>query len=127
MTTFEKKMGGFLIMRGDLTEDEASKYGLKNETDEVEKFVSANTQELGKDKWLCPLSGKKFKGPDFVRKHILQKHTEKVDEVKKEVNYFNNCLKDPKRPQLPENPKNGSENKRGGRDSGSGRSGGDPY
>ena len=130
-------------------------FSLKNETDEVEKFVSANTQELGKDKWLCPLSGKnwssfsfsisslsvlffflafslcllknsyggglrplhlctlfrfvclltlyfslyvvlwiflffntwrifvgkKFKGPDFVQKHIYNKHGEKVDEV----------------------------------------------
>ena len=28
---------------------------------QVEKFLSANTQELSKDKWLCPLSGKKFK------------------------------------------------------------------
>ena len=62
----------------------------------------ANTQELGKDKWLCPLSGKKFKGPDFVRKHIFNKHAEKVEEVKKEVKYYNNYLKDPKRPQLPE-------------------------
>ena len=62
-------------------------------------FRQANTQELGKDKWLCPLSGKKFKGPDFVRKHIFNKHAEKVDEVKKEVKYYNNYLKDPKRPQ----------------------------
>ena len=46
-----------------------------------------------KDKWLCPLSGKKFKGPDFVRKHIMTKHTEKVDEAKKEVNFFNNYLR----------------------------------
>lgn len=52
---------------------------------EVEKFVEANTQELGKDKWLCPLSGKKFKGPAFVRKHIFNKHIEKIEEVKKEV------------------------------------------
>jgi hypothetical protein len=51
----------------------------------VEKFIQANTQELAKDKWLCPLSGKKFKGPEFVRKHIFNKHAEKVDEVKKEV------------------------------------------
>lgn len=65
-------------------------------------FLQANTQELGKDKWLCPLSGKKFKGPDFVRKHIFNKHAEKVEEVKKEVKYYNNYLKDPKRPQLPE-------------------------
>lgn len=52
---------------------------------EVEKFVQSNTQELAKDKWLCPLSGKKFKGPEFVRKHIFNKHGEKVEEVKKEV------------------------------------------
>ncbi|KAH9383686.1 hypothetical protein HPB48_025452 [Haemaphysalis longicornis] len=54
-------------------------------TREVEKFVVANTQELAKDKWLCPLSGKKFKGPEFVRKHIFNKHGEKVEEVRKEV------------------------------------------
>ena len=83
-------------------------------------WFQANTQELGKDKWLCPLSGKKFKGPDFVRKHIFNKHGEKVDEVKKEVQYYNNYLKDPKRPQLPENPKNGADKAgRGGRDGGS--------
>lgn len=55
---------------------------------EVEKFVTSNTQELAKDKWLCPLSGKKFKGPDYVKKHIFNKHGEKIEEVKKEVNIF---------------------------------------
>merc|ERR1712109_254507 len=74
-------MGSFLQPRADLTVEEAGKLGMKNEDDEVEKFVQANTQELGKDKWLCPLSGKKFKGPDFVRKHIFNKHAEKVEEV----------------------------------------------
>jgi len=54
---------------------------------EIEKFITANTQELAKDKWLCPLSGKKFKGPEFVRKHILTKHVEKLDELKKEVSF----------------------------------------
>lgn len=44
-----------------LSEEEAVKMGRKDPEEEVEKFVSANTQELGKDKWLCPLSGKKFK------------------------------------------------------------------
>jgi len=33
--------------------------------------------------------GKKFKGPDFVQKHIFNKHGEKVEEVKKEVRFFN--------------------------------------
>ena len=55
---------------------------------EVEKFIQANTQELAKDKWLCPLSGKKFKGPEFVRKHILNKHAEKVEEFKQEVGHY---------------------------------------
>ncbi|MEQ2183383.1 hypothetical protein GOODEAATRI_032029, partial [Goodea atripinnis] len=69
----------------------------------VEKFLSANTQELSKDKWLCPLSGKKFKAPEFVRKHILNKHGEKVTAVRQEVEFFNNFLLDTKRPALQEN------------------------
>merc|ERR1711860_444895 len=43
--TFEKKMGSFLQPRADLTVEEAGKLGMKNEDDEVEKFVQANTQE----------------------------------------------------------------------------------
>uniref|UniRef100_A0A7N6BE41 Arsenite-resistance protein 2 n=1 Tax=Anabas testudineus TaxID=64144 RepID=A0A7N6BE41_ANATE len=85
-----------------LSEEEAVKMGRKDPEEEVEKFVLANTQELGKDKWLCPLSGKKFKGPEFVRKHILNKHGDKIEEVKKEVTFFNNFLMDAKRPSLPE-------------------------
>jgi len=85
-----------------LTDDDCKVLGMKDEDTEVEKFISSNTQELGKDKWLCPLSGKKFKGPEFVRKHILNKHAEKLEEVKKEVMFFNNYLRDPKRPQSPD-------------------------
>ncbi|XP_046384393.1 serrate RNA effector molecule homolog isoform X2 [Ischnura elegans] len=104
--TFEQKIASFLQPTIKLTEDEFSKLGAKNPDTEVEKFIIANTQELTKEKWLCPLSGKKFKGPEFVRKHIFNKHGEKVDEVKKEVEYFNNYLRDPKRPQLAEHPGN---------------------
>lgn len=43
-----------------------------------------------------------FKGPEFVRKHILNKHGDKIEEVKKEVVFFNNFLMDAKRPSLPE-------------------------
>ena len=62
--------------------------GLKDAEDEVEKFVQSNTQEVAKDKWQCPLCGKKFKAAEFVHKHILHKHAEKVKEVKKEVGYL---------------------------------------
>lgn len=98
----EEKLSPLFSLKEVLSEEEAVKMGRKDPEEEVEKFVSANTQELGKDKWLCPLSGKKFKGPEFVRKHILNKHGDKIEEVKKEVVFFNNFLMDAKRPSLPE-------------------------
>ncbi|KAM7342928.1 arsenic resistance protein 2 isoform 2-T2 [Cochliomyia hominivorax] len=103
---FESKMQTFLAKSTTIDEEELKNLGSKDAEAEVEKFIQANTQELAKDKWLCPLSGKKFKGPEFIRKHIFNKHAEKVEEVRKEVEFFNNYLKDPKRPQLPEHPGN---------------------
>ncbi|EDV38163.1 uncharacterized protein Dana_GF13819, isoform A [Drosophila ananassae] len=120
--TYESKLQQFLTKTALLSDEETKDLGAKDAETEVEKFVQANTQELAKDKWLCPLSGKKFKGPEFIRKHIFNKHEEKVDEVRKEVQYFNNYLRDPKRPQLPEHP--GSSKRP---ESESGRGGGSGY
>ena len=103
---FEAKIQPFLQPTPVVTEEELKKLGEKDPEEEAEAFIKANTTELAKDKWLCPLSGKKFKGPDFVRKHILNKHMESVEEAKKTALYFNNYLADPKRPQLPEHPLN---------------------
>ena len=61
-------------------------------------------QELEKDKWLCTLSQKKFKAPEFVRKHILNKFGENVEEVKMDVEFFNNYIRDDKRPSMPMAP-----------------------
>lgn len=47
--------------------------------------MELNTQKISENKYLCPLSGKKFKGPEFVRKHIFNKHMNKVEAVKREV------------------------------------------
>src|SRR5689334_7760964 len=85
MQQFETRLKPFIDSHEKLDDDEAMKLGAKNEQDEIEKFINANCQEVGKDKWSCPLSGKKFKGPEFVRKHILNKHQDKLDDVKKEV------------------------------------------
>ena len=85
MSSFENKIGPFLNPKFELDDADAIKLGRKNQEEEVEKFIASNMQELGKDKWLCPLSGKKFKGPEFVKKHILSKHEDKIDDVKKEV------------------------------------------
>ncbi|XP_037533378.1 serrate RNA effector molecule homolog [Nematolebias whitei] len=99
----EERLAPLLSPSEKLSEDEAVRLGKKDPEQEVEKFLSTNTQELSKDKWLCPLSGKKFKAPEFVRKHILNKHGEKVAVVRQEVEFFNNFLLDAKRPTLPEN------------------------
>ncbi len=103
---FESKIQPFLQPLSVVTEEEAKKLGLKDAEEEAESFIKQNTVELAKDKWLCPLSGKKFKGSDFVRKHILNKHIERVEEAKKNAEYLNNYIFDPKRPQLPEHPSN---------------------
>ncbi|KAL5013560.1 hypothetical protein ScPMuIL_007830 [Solemya velum] len=128
MTNFETKTKHLVEVNDQLNGEEALKLGKKDPDTypfrfslfildcdtEVEKFVTSNTQELAKDKWLCPLSGKKFKGPEFVRKHLFSKHSEKVEEVKTEVSFFNNYLVDPKRPSLPEHPGNKQQGGPGG-------------
>ncbi|EDV22430.1 uncharacterized protein TRIADDRAFT_64154, partial [Trichoplax adhaerens] len=83
---------------------------------EVEAFIKENTKELSSEKWLCPLSGKKFRGPEFVKKHIFNKHSDKVDEVRAEVEFFHNFLRDPNRPEEVEpslNRRSGTGNARG--------------
>lgn len=59
--TFEDKLLPLFSVRESLSEEEALKMGKKDPEQEVENFVTSNTLELGKDKWQCPLSGKKFK------------------------------------------------------------------
>ncbi|KRY49278.1 Serrate RNA effector molecule -like protein [Trichinella britovi] len=102
ITSAVSKIQLLLSQKELLPDEEVVKLGKRDPEKEVEAFVSANCQELAKDKWLCPLSGKKFKGPEFVRKHIFYKHPEKVEEVRIEVEYFNNYLSDPKRPYSPD-------------------------
>ncbi|XP_074479775.1 serrate RNA effector molecule homolog isoform X2 [Sebastes fasciatus] len=99
----EERLAPLLSLSETLSDEDAARLGKKEPEQEVEKFLSANAQELSKDKWLCPLSGKKFKAPEFVRKHILNKHGDKVSAVRQEVVFFNNFLLDAKRPALPDN------------------------
>jgi len=92
----------FIHKNNKLEDAEAKKLGLRDYEFELSKFISANSQELAKDKWLCTLSGKKFKAVEYVKKHILNKFVEKIDEVKTEVEFFNSYILDPARPALPE-------------------------
>ena len=89
----EERLGGTGQPPQQITEDRLAKLGLRREEDEMEKFMKGNMQELETDKWLCSLSGKKFKAPEFVRKHIINKYGEKVDEVKVDAAFFNNYIR----------------------------------
>ena len=100
----EEKSGTFLQEKTEIDADLLVKLGLKKEEDEIEKFVKASMQEVDTEKWLCTISGKKFKAPEFVRKHIFNKWGEKVEEVKLEAAFFNNYIRDEKRPRLPSPP-----------------------
>ena len=103
---FESHIRPYADYREKVELDIAKRLGLKDTKEEMEAFIALNCKKIEKNIWLCPLSGKKFKGPDYVRKHIETKHVEKLEELKKEVDYFNRFVYDPKRPYLPEHPLN---------------------
>lgn len=68
----------------------------------LDKFYEDNCVQEGPERFLCPLSGKRFKGKEFVRKHIDNKHQDTLAEVRDRVlqeKYFQTFALDPQRPQ----------------------------
>ncbi|KAM7533978.1 hypothetical protein Aperf_G00000111582 [Anoplocephala perfoliata] len=112
ISNFNAKIANMLDMPRDLTDAEIEVLGARNPEKAAEEFIEANIQKRTSKKkpckvvWVCPLSDKKFREPIFVRKHILNKHMDKVETAKKDnAIFFNNYLRDPKRPSLPEAPR----------------------
>jgi hypothetical protein len=101
---FEISIKSYVDYRERIDMEIARRLGLKDLNEEIEKFMNLNCQKVEKDIWLCPISGKKFKGPDYVRKHIETKQRDKLLDLRKDVDYFNRFVLDPKRPYLPEHP-----------------------
>uniref|UniRef100_A0A914C9K1 Serrate RNA effector molecule homolog n=1 Tax=Acrobeloides nanus TaxID=290746 RepID=A0A914C9K1_9BILA len=101
-TGFNERLESHLLKNTILTEEELVALGKKDPEKELEDFVTANSVQLAPDKWLCPLSGKKFKGPEFIHKHLSSKHQDKLDEIKDAALYYNNYVTDPERPHDPE-------------------------
>ncbi len=70
----------------------------KEEIDnEAENFVKENIQCIDGSKFMCKLCTKLFKGEDYTRKHILNKHGEVIEQVKCktiEKRYKENFLSD---------------------------------
>ena len=101
---FEANIKCYVEFKERIDVEMAKRLGYKDSEVEVEKFLNENCKELEKDKWLCPLSGKKFKAKEYVHKHILSKHGDKIENIRKLCEYFNSFVFDPKRPYLPEHP-----------------------
>ncbi|VDP70868.1 unnamed protein product [Echinostoma caproni] len=117
-----------------LSATDCEKLGLRDVEEVVEAFVKANTRRKKRKTmihllrstddplwivhptdviWVCSLSDKKFRDPIYVKKHIMNKHMEKVEAVKKDTAFFfNNYLMDPLRPQLPLEPRLPSKRRR---------------
>lgn len=79
-----------LDMPKDLTDAEIDVLGARDPEKAAEDFIEANIQKRTSKKkpckvvWVCPLSDKKFREPIFVRKHILNKHMDKVEAAKRD-------------------------------------------
>ena len=99
MKSQEDKMRPFMETVAQLTDLEVTALGIRDEDKEVERFVKANIEEIKPGRFLCPLSGKKFKGEDYVRKHIESKFPDRLEQVRNVVKSFNNYLRDRSRPQ----------------------------
>jgi len=82
-----------------LTETEQKHLGKRNSEEEVENFIYQHTfEKIPGEKYICKLTKKKFTAPEFVRKHIITRCGDKLEEVRTEVQFFNNYIADPKRP-----------------------------
>ena len=104
VSVFNSRLNSSILKNNTLTEEELTKLGKKDSERyvvclccalydvspicvfrAVEEFIEKNCVKITDDKWLCPLSQKKFKGPEFVHKHLQTKYAEQIEEVKNEV------------------------------------------
>ncbi|KAJ1915828.1 hypothetical protein H4219_004116 [Mycoemilia scoparia] len=69
---------------------EMAKQGGKSFNEETEKLVSDQINHLDEGRFRCLICKKLFRGDEFVRKHIRNKHPELIpEELVKELEFFN--------------------------------------
>ena len=82
-----------------LSETEQKQLGKRDSDEEVESFIYQQIQEKKPgEKYKCKLTRKVFTAPEFVRKHIFNRCGQQLDEVRTDVEFFNNYVADLKRP-----------------------------
>eukprot|EP00730_Choanoeca_flexa_P019108 TRINITY_DN9322_c0_g1_i5.p1 TRINITY_DN9322_c0_g1~~TRINITY_DN9322_c0_g1_i5.p1 ORF type:complete len:597 (+),score=171.86 TRINITY_DN9322_c0_g1_i5:56-1846(+) len=69
-----------------------------------ERFVQSHCIQMKENVWKCTLCNKLFRGPEFVIKHINNKHQDDIERDQMEAKYFANYIRDPRRPLFPVQP-----------------------
>ncbi|KAF1743773.1 hypothetical protein MXB_1365 [Myxobolus squamalis] len=73
------------------TIDEISR-NFKEEKTQIDNFFEEKAKELRPNVWICHLCKKKFQGKEFVHKHIFNKHSQNIDLIKINVQFYNNFI-----------------------------------
>ncbi|KAJ1675794.1 hypothetical protein EV182_000562 [Spiromyces aspiralis] len=69
---------------------EMYKYGGKSLKDETDRLMTGQINRLEEGRFRCVLCKKLFRGDEFVRKHIRNKHPELIpSELNKDIEFFN--------------------------------------
>lgn len=81
-------------MNRPMNSEDIEKIGGRNVDNEIDKYVSRHVTKVDEGKYRCRLCTKLFKGESFVKKHIKSKHTESLEPIIMEVDFFNNYAQD---------------------------------
>jgi len=81
-------------MNRPMNSEDIEKIGGRNVDSEIDKYVSRHVTKVDEGKYRCRLCTKLFKGESFVMKHIKSKHTESLEPIIMEVDFFNNYAQD---------------------------------
>ncbi|KAG4099213.1 hypothetical protein H8356DRAFT_361433 [Neocallimastix lanati (nom. inval.)] len=74
--------------------EDFEKIGGRNVENEIDKFAARYVNKVDEGKYRCKICSKLFKGELFVKKHIKSKHTDLIEPIKLEVDFFNNYAQD---------------------------------
>ncbi|KAJ3176671.1 hypothetical protein HK101_010391, partial [Irineochytrium annulatum] len=101
---FSERLDSRVVLRTIILEpgswggEELEKIGGKNPELEIDRVLSSkHVSRIEQEKFRCRECTKLFRGDEFVRKHIRGKHPEVIGEIRAEVDFFNNYVRDPNR------------------------------
>lgn len=74
--------------------EDIEKIGGRNVDNEIDKYAIRNVVKDNEKRYRCKHCSKLFKGEEYVKKHIKTKHTDLIEPIIMEANYFNNYAQD---------------------------------